>query len=403
MEVRNYIRNNWKKSVRIHNKMNNSIAVPFPYNSPCAEGLFDELYYWDTYFLNRGLLKDQLFEQAKNNILDISYLISKYGFMPNANRLDMINRSQPPFFISMVIDYYTNTLDKSIFQSVIKSMNLEMEFWIKNRTVYIDNKLAFQYRSHALDEHYIYMAKEYKQRVKKIIDENEDDLIIGKNVLAECESGWDFSIRFNQRILNYLPIDLNSMMYFNLTSLEQINRHFDYQSNYDYKDIAFNLLKILNNKCYKDGIYYDYDFVNNKISSIISMASFYPFKFNIYNDKKAFNYLYNKLIHQYGLSTTEKEDEHNYQWGYPNMWPCLMLIAFDGAINNKDDQKAIDIAKLYINTVDKEFARSNKLWEKYDVNIGTRSILNEYSETEMLGWTAGSYVAMYDYLKELDQ
>ena len=133
------------------------------------------------------------------------------------------------------------------------------------------------------------------------------------------------------------------------------------------------------------------------------MASFYPFKFNIYNNKKAFNYLYNKLIHQYGLSTTEKEDEHNYQWGYPNMWPCLMLIAFDGAINNKDDQKAIDIAKLYINTVDKEFARSNKLWEKYDVNIGTRSILNEYSETEMLGWTAGSYVAMYDYLKELNQ
>ena len=236
MEVRNYIRNNWKKSVRIHNKMNNSIAVPFPYNSPCAEGLFDELYYWDTYFLNRGLLKDQLFEQAKNNILDISYLISKYGFMPNANRLDMINRSQPPFFISMVIDYYNNTLDKSIFQSIIKSMNLEMEFWIKNRTVYIDNKIAFQYRSHALDEHYIYMAKEYRERVKKIIDENEDDLIIGKNVLAECESGWDFSPRFNQRILNYLPIDLNSMMYFNLTSLEQINRHFDYQSNYDYKE-----------------------------------------------------------------------------------------------------------------------------------------------------------------------
>ena len=113
--------------------------------------------------------------------------------------------------------------------------------------------------------------------------------------------------------------------------------------------------------------------------------------------------MYNKLIHQYGLSTTEKEDEHNYQWGYPNMWPCLMLIAFDGAINIKDDEKAIDIAKLYINTVDKEFARSNKLWEKYDVNIGTRSILNEYSETEMLGWTAGSYVAMYDYLKELNQ
>ena len=46
------------------------------------------------------------------------------------------------------------------------------------------------------------------------------------------------------------------------------------------------------------------------------------------------------------------------------------------------------------------FAKTNKLWEKYDVNIGSRSILNEYSETEMLGWTAGCYNVLYDYLKE---
>ena len=45
-------------------------------------------------------------------------------------------------------------------------------------------------------------------------------------------------------------------------------------------------------------------------------------------------------------------------------------------------------------------AERNKLWEKYDVNIGSRSILNEYSETEMLGWTAGCYNVLYDYLKE---
>src|SRR5574344_46966 len=99
MDVRNYIRNNWKHSVRTKNKLGNSIPVTFPYTSPCAEGLFDELYYWDTYFLNRGLLQDKEFEQVKNNILDISYLISVYGFMPNAARYDMLTRSQPPFFI----------------------------------------------------------------------------------------------------------------------------------------------------------------------------------------------------------------------------------------------------------------------------------------------------------------
>ena len=119
MEVRNYIRNNWKKSIRTHNKLGNNIDVPYPYNSPCSEGLFDELYYWDTYFLNRGLLQDDLLEQVKNNILDISYLISKFGFMPNAARLDMLTRSQPPYFVSMVNDYYLKTNDKNIIELTI--------------------------------------------------------------------------------------------------------------------------------------------------------------------------------------------------------------------------------------------------------------------------------------------
>ena len=76
MEVRNYIRNNWKHSIRTKNKLGNSIPVPFPYTSPCAEGLFDELYYWDTYFLNRGLLQDKEFEQVKNNIF--RQIMTKY-------------------------------------------------------------------------------------------------------------------------------------------------------------------------------------------------------------------------------------------------------------------------------------------------------------------------------------
>ena len=82
------------------------------------------------------------------------------------------------------------------------------------------------------------------------------------------------------------------------------------------------------------------------------------------------------------------------------MWPPLILIAFDGAIKINNEKKATELALIYTKTVEKEFAKTNKLWEKYDVNIGSRSILNEYSETEMLGWTAGCYNVLYDYLKE---
>ena len=31
--------------------------------------------------------------------------------------------------------------------------------------------------------------------------------------LAEAESGWDYTPRFNHKALNYLPVDLNSLLY----------------------------------------------------------------------------------------------------------------------------------------------------------------------------------------------
>ena len=33
------------------------------------------------------------------------------------------------------------------------------------------------------------------------------------NDLAEAESGWDMTTRFNRHALNYLPVDLNCLLY----------------------------------------------------------------------------------------------------------------------------------------------------------------------------------------------
>ena len=399
MDVRNYIRNKWKFSIRTHNKLGNYIPVPYPYNSPCTEGLFDELYYRDTYFLNRGLLQDKLFEQAKNNILDISYLISKYGFMPNAAREDMINRSQPPFFISMVIDYYKATNDKDIISETLSSMNQEIKFWLNNRSITIDGSILFQYRSHATDDFYINFAKEYKNRVLLLIDEEADDLIIGKNALAECESGRDFSSRFNQRILNHIPIDLNSIMYYNLKVVSQINKYFNIKIDFDYDEIANKILAFIRKNCYKNHIYYDYDFVEKKCSKVISMASFFPYKYGLSNSIEDYDFLYNQLLFEFGLSSTKDEEEINYQRGFPNMRPNLVLVAFDGANNIENHEKKLSSARFFTKVVENEFSINGKLWEKYDVNCGSKSKKNEYAETEMLGWTAGCYCVLYDYLK----
>jgi len=82
------------------------LALPFPYTVPCAGEMFQELYYWDTYFTNVGLLCLGEIELARHNIDNMLWLVDTYGFMPNGNRTYYLNRSQPPFLSEMVRDLY---------------------------------------------------------------------------------------------------------------------------------------------------------------------------------------------------------------------------------------------------------------------------------------------------------
>lgn len=400
MNIRTYIQNNWKNCIRTKNRASNSIAVPYPYTAPCSNGIFDDLYYWDTFFINEGLLLEKNFEQAKNNILDISYLISKYGFMPNANREDMLNRSQPPLFISMVYSYYLKTKDIKIINDTILSMETEIKWWIKNRSFVFEDKTLFYYSSHANEEFYNSFYKEYISRISDNKDKTISPVDIAKNALGECESGWDFSPRFSQNILSFFPIDLNSIMYFNLVTFVNLAKIVNKEIGEKYLGIADDIRSFCISNCKdKHGILNDYNFKYKKMSTVVSMASFYPYFFGLYNDSTSFVYLYDTLNMKYGLPATSSLSDKLYQWSFPNVWPPLVFIALKGAINLNLKTIAQEISKKYIYSVKKTFKETNRLWEKYDCLTGGKSSKNEYNETEMMGWSAATYVYCDEILK----
>lgn len=85
MQVKDYIRENLPRTVRhIVRDEDTLFGLPYPYTVPCADGMFNELYYWDTYFTNKALLALGQAEQAANNTKDILYLIDRFGY--NAQR-----------------------------------------------------------------------------------------------------------------------------------------------------------------------------------------------------------------------------------------------------------------------------------------------------------------------------
>ena len=61
------------------------IGLPYPYIMPCAYTGFRAMFYWDTYFIHKGLLVRDDMTQIRNDIDNMRYLIHQYGFVPNAN------------------------------------------------------------------------------------------------------------------------------------------------------------------------------------------------------------------------------------------------------------------------------------------------------------------------------
>lgn len=99
MNVIDFIRENIKKTVRINTQGDDTlIGLPYPYTVPTVSEAFQEMYYWDTYFTNVGLLVSGESELARNNTDNLLYMADKYGFVPNGNRTWFLNRSQPSFF-----------------------------------------------------------------------------------------------------------------------------------------------------------------------------------------------------------------------------------------------------------------------------------------------------------------
>ena len=68
-ELREHIASGMPQTVReMHRDDQDVIALPYSYSVPTIRGMFQEMYYWDTYFTNEGLLILGDLGQARKNV-----------------------------------------------------------------------------------------------------------------------------------------------------------------------------------------------------------------------------------------------------------------------------------------------------------------------------------------------
>src|SRR5438552_1652031 len=99
LAARDYIRDYWHKLERYHPKDDETlIGVPKPYLVPsyAKDNEFDynELYYWDSYFMIQGLLDADHKELVMGILEDLCAMFKRFKLIPNGSRLYYISRSQ---------------------------------------------------------------------------------------------------------------------------------------------------------------------------------------------------------------------------------------------------------------------------------------------------------------------
>lgn len=399
MDVKNHIKNNIDKTTKRHHAISGEdtlIPLPFPFTTPCADGMFQEMYYWDTYFTNKGLFRMEMGEQAVNNIRNMAYLLDFYGKIPNGNRTYYLNRSQPPFFGAMLADALAFAPEQLTLTEAYCWLEQEYEFWKQKRGTPVGlNRYNCDYTDEECEEPGI--TQGYTMRTGRRL---EPTAVNGRNVLAECESGWDFSPRFQGHCTDFAPVDLNCLLYHDEMLLAQWAKKLNLKQQYEaYLTSAMERQTKMKRTMKHDGIYYDYDFVSNRCSAVVSCAALYPYAFGVDDSIQDFKKTLAHLEREWGVVACD-DDTGGYQWSSPNSWAPLNDIAVMAAYRLGAADIGKRLTKKYIEATRKLFLETGNLWEKYDGMTGKLTASNEYETPPMLGWTAGVYLALSDYIRE---
>lgn len=398
-----YIKNHWDDTLRIHQKDDGSlIGLPYPYVVPCRKDNFQELYYWDTYFTCLGLIESGRTDLAVFCLRNFLYLIKRVGFVPNGSRTYYLNRSHPPYLAALVQRIGTSCFDLKIMDELRIGVKAEYDFWEKNRNS--PTGLA-HYGNHASKEQLKQFFDEVQKRANLTGHTEEEQLNQSFHMLAEAESGWDFTPRFAHRCGDSCAVDLNSNLYLYEKLLSELSSGEEKKT---WEKRATIRQQRITSYCWNQeaGAFFDYDFVNKCHNDLLAASTFHPLWAGIATPEQAAlvtELALPKLELEYGVVPCEPGVRDSVcQWDHPNIWPCLQFIVYRGLARYGYIKEARRIAAKYINVVCRGFQETGDLWEKYNAEDGstkTKAEAASYVTPAMMGWTAGVFMDAVAFLK----
>jgi alpha,alpha-trehalase len=393
-QIETFISSRWEQTVRFApNDCGTLIGLPFPYTVPCARDSFQELYYWDTYFTCVGLLRSERADLAVANARNFFSLIDRYGFVPNGNRTLYLYRSQPPYLAPLVA-LISEAGHPECLTEALPFLRKEYQFWDQTRRAPIG---LSHYGHHGPPEESLRIYNAVKVRASLPEGTEEENLICGTHTLAECESGWDFTPRFQHRCADFCPVDLNANLFLMETLLSTCTPPDEQQH---WRTKAADRQQRVNDHCWDEaqGAFFYFDFRNGERGRILSAATFHPLWSGMASIKQAGRIVQDilpRLEYSFGITACEPGGSTRMcQWDHPHGWACLQYIAYRGLERYGYATEAARLAAKYLSVVSRTFAETGDLWEKYSVTEGSVAQKEEagWTSPAMMGWTAGVFL-----------
>ncbi len=345
---------------------------------PASTAVFQELFYWDSYFTLLGVPERQ--DIILNTIENMFHLLEKLGHVPNSFPTNPI-RSQPPFLSSMV--RLVKEPGEEFLKRAYKMLTLEYtNVWTSERHM----------TSCGLSKYHSEMTEYDQQWAPQW----------GADYSATQESGWDMTTRFQHRAHIVAPIDLNSLLYryevdiANIAkALDNVKQHSEWlQRSEERKE---KITQFMWNP--HESFFFDYDPITNERLDSKTLAGFFPLWAGFATREQALGVKKNLSVFEriHGLSCTEERlGRKDCQWGYPNGWAALHWIAIQGLHNYGFSDDAERITKKWLTLCAQCRLKHNEWFEKCSVVPEAERMDDaRYPHRGDFGWTIGVFQALY--------
>ena len=410
------------------------LYLPRPYVVP--GGRFNEMYGWDSFFIQMGLLRDGELDLARDMADNLLYEVREYGKVLNANRTYYLTRSQPPFLAPMILAVYQRTKDRKWLEDSLPWIESYYRFWTSEPHLtaetglsrYFDTGdgpapevLASEHDKHGEGDYELIRAyfrshKVTDYDVSQYFNAADGQLtaLFYKGDRSMRESGFDPSNRFGPfsiDIIHYDPVCLNSLLYLMELQIAEINTVLDRGTEAGvWRERARERAERINRLMWdpETGLYFDYNFIQKRVRRYPFLTTFYPLWTGIASQDQAARVVgnLNRFERAGGLQTSEFKSGD--QWDAPFGWAPLQWIAVQGLRRYGYQTEADRISKNFLSMVQQEFQRHHDLEEKYDVvrrsdDVKSGLRYGYHSNEAGFGWTNAVFTALLDELPPKDQ